>query len=336
MLVLNLIKFQLFSVFQTHYSLCEWICFAYGSDFESIRNVVCRTKATLANCSRVSCAGRDLGDCRLPVALLKSHALFLRFVKCLSNFAQKRFCLRLLALPPKLQSLHKDQFSILNCELVWLCQAIKHNMDLLSHLWKMYLLTNTPVDFCSAGKRFKMFKTYIYLKILSMKNPLSINLVQKQRKARHGINNSNITAIGACLTASQRCECLRVDDGNELFQTAPLCKYQLKWSEPSIKTRSVDSTCCICLPQSKKKKTPKTTRTAICSTRWSIDTHYRRTLSLESSTYSAPSCRLLGGALSWADAVILCIIAIFFQGKCHKVQGWSKLVSNIEKWKSCV
>lgn len=87
-----------------------------------------------------------------------------------------------------------------------------------------------------------------------MKTPLSINLVQKKRKARHDINNSKITAIGAYLTASQRRVCLRVDHGNELFHTAPLCKYQLKRSEPSIKTRSVDSTCCICLPQSKKKK----------------------------------------------------------------------------------
>lgn len=61
-----------------------------------------------------------------------------------------------------------------------------------------------------------------------MKNPLSINLVQKQRKARHDINSSNMAAIGVYLTASQRCVCLRVDHGNELFHTAPLCKYQLK------------------------------------------------------------------------------------------------------------
>lgn len=49
------------------------IHFTYGSGVESIPNVACRTKAMLANHSRISPVGRAFGNSRLVLALPASH-----------------------------------------------------------------------------------------------------------------------------------------------------------------------------------------------------------------------------------------------------------------------
>lgn len=47
---------------QIHKSPHKWVCFPRGSRVESIRNIVCKTKAILANHGRLSHVGRALGS----------------------------------------------------------------------------------------------------------------------------------------------------------------------------------------------------------------------------------------------------------------------------------
>lgn len=73
---------QLSPVNQTHNSLLKWICFTFGSAVESPRDVVCRTKAFVANRDHVPHIGQVLGGDSLRSATVSLTLVWLPGCLC--------------------------------------------------------------------------------------------------------------------------------------------------------------------------------------------------------------------------------------------------------------